>query len=111
MKWEGGRQAGGYLKKKLFVSKLLKLDLWLLKFPVDSFIPIHTDTVESGRHFRLNIFLKDAEKGGEFKADKVLMQTRWFAFFRPDITCHYVTKVEKGTRYVLSFGFVLKDKE
>lgn len=58
MRWERGRQ-GGYQKLKLFESKLLKADIYLLKVPPRTRIKPHIDRCPDGyRHTRLNIRLK-----------------------------------------------------
>lgn len=105
MKWQEGRQKTGYLNKKLFESTRFSFDLYLLKFPENSYIPKHQDAVSSGKHYRVNLILKEAE-GGEFKCKNTILNWRFLKIFRPDINEHEVTKVTKGTRYVLSFGFV-----
>lgn len=107
LKWQEGRQDSGY--RKLPIVHFKRFDIWLLQFPVGSYIKPHVDSVESGRHFRLNIFLKNAMIGGRFQCSKCIKRNRLFAFFRPDKEEHSVTKVLSGTRYVLSIGFVLKD--
>lgn len=100
----------GYDKLPIMSASWLNFDLWLLRFKPGAFIAPHTDQVTDRRHYRLNIYIKPAKVGGEFKADSVIYQNRYLAFFRPDITSHSVTTVESGTRYVLSFGFTLKGK-
>lgn len=106
MNWQLGRQGTGYFKVKLFESRLLKCDAYLLKYPEGAYIPGHKDPVETGKHYRCNIFLKQAKDGGQFWADKKILDWPRIQIFRPDINTHGVSKVIKGTRYVLSFGFV-----
>lgn len=103
--WTEGRQLSGYLKKTLFSLSLGKfgVDCHFLKFPEGSSIPTHTDPVDGKTHYRLNILLKKAEEGGLFYLSNERRLGR-FQFFRPDIQKHKVSKVVKGTRYVLSFG-------
>ncbi|MDR3418628.1 MAG: hypothetical protein P4L83_20850 [Nevskia sp.] len=86
----------------------LPFDMYLLRFPVGSGVGVHTDRVESGQHYRLNIILKPARRGGEFRCADPLLATRRVKLFRPDRSEHSVTPVEAGTRYVLSLGWVLK---
>lgn len=109
-KWKLGRQMSGYDKLSLISSNRLKFDLWLLRFREGAFIDPHVDTVTNHRHYRLNIYIKSAKVGGVFEADNVIFKNRFMSFFRPDITKHSVTKIERGVRYVLSFGFALKGK-
>lgn len=89
-------------------------DCYLIRYVKGSFIPPHVDAVPEGqRHFRLNIILKKSEKGGEL----CLLGTPLFklfypriVLFRPDLDMHCVTRVEKGSRYVLSIGWVLGER-
>ena len=110
--WKQGRQSSGYSKISLLESMWpIPFDLYLLKFPEGSQIPEHVDKVDEGfRHYRLNIILKKSRSGGEFVADNSIINWPRIKFFRPNISKHSVTKVVGGSRYVLSFGFLLKDK-
>lgn len=110
-KWQSGRQSSGYSKISLLESMWpIPFDLYLLKFPEGSQIPEHVDKVDKGfRHYRLNIILKKSLSGGEFLSEKSIINWSRIKFFRPDISKHSVTKVVGGSRYVLSFGFLLKD--
>lgn len=110
--WKQGRQSSGYSKISLIQAMWpIPFDLYLLKFPEGSQIPEHVDKVDEGfRHYRLNIILKKSLSGGEFMAEKSIINRTRIKFFRPDISKHSVTKVVGGSRYVLSFGFLLKDK-
>lgn len=112
-KWISGRQTSGYFKMLLATSNFpIPFDLYFLKFPEGSFIKEHIDPVKSGyKHFRLNIILKKSKIGGEFISEKHIFESSRIKFFRPDIYKHSVTKIEKGNRYVLSFGFLIKDKK
>jgi hypothetical protein len=106
--WDVGRQQSGYLKKLILSSKIpLPFDVYLLKFPTGAEIKTHTDKVESGKHYRLNIILKKSV-GGDFICQNPIINFSRIKFFRPDISEHAVTKIISGTRYVLSIGFVLK---
>lgn len=111
LRWFPGRQHTGYDTMLLMESQWLKFDLWILRFKQGDYINRHVDETTGGRHYRLNIYLKNADVGGEFECVHPIIRNRFMTLFRPDITPHSVTKVEKGTRYVLSFGFVLKDKK
>lgn len=108
--WEPGRQGTGYEKLKLlnywkFFSER-KWDIYLLRYPVGSGIPRHKDPVPDHRHYRLNIYLWNAQAGGVPEHDGVIISNRFFTLFRPDLFGHSVTPVTKGTRYVLSLGLV-----
>ena len=106
-RWERGRQQSGYDKMLLCGAVWpIKFDTYLLKFPQGSEITPHTDKVKSGKHFRLNIVLIKAEVGGEFRCINPIFETKRIKFFRPDVSEHQVSKVEKGNRYLLSIGWV-----
>lgn len=111
LKWIEGRQQGDYSKMLLATFFLpIPFDLYLLKFPTGSYIDAHVDKVSWGRHFRLNIVIKKAIEGGEFKVAKVpgtFINTARVKFFRPDKVLHSVTEVHQGERLVLSLGFVI----
>ncbi|NKF49236.1 2OG-Fe(II) oxygenase [Shewanella sp. WXL01] len=106
-RWQRGRQKTGY-DKMLLCGALwpVKFDTYLLKFPQGSEVPPHTDKVKTGKHYRLNIVLKQAEVGGEFICANPIYNSKRIKLFRPDICEHQVSKVIKGNRYLLSIGWV-----
>ncbi len=108
-RWINGRQESGYQRMLLFRSTLIKADCYLLRFPANSEIKPHVDAVKAGRHFRVNIILKHAANGGNFECSSCIINWPRLKVFRPDLYSHSVTRVEKGTRYVLSIGWVRKD--
>jgi hypothetical protein len=121
LKWRPGRAGSGYNKLKLLESVSGRFDLYLLQYPTDSYIDWHTDpTFQGFNHWRINLVLKESgggefqiREGGSLEKDevtrKIHIQTRFLNIFRPDIQTHCVTKVTKGTRYVLSLGFLRKN--
>ena len=106
MKWEKGRQNSGYFKLTLWSR--WNFDIHILKFPIRSKVLMHTDTVDDKNHHRLNIILKHAELGGHFSCPLAHINTSRIKYFRPDIQFHSVSKIIKGTRYVLSIGWVTR---
>ena len=109
-KWEEGRQLTGYYKMPLVLSRWpIPFDWHLVGFPEDSFIDAHTDPIDEGKHFRLNIELKKADFGGYFLCDAIkqgFCKRFWrFTLFRPDLCSHSVSRVE-GTRLILSIGWI-----
>jgi hypothetical protein len=106
-KWELGRQSSGYAKFKIF--SFYKYDMYILKFPEGSVITPHVDIVDSRRHFRANIIIKHAKTGGTFKCLNTICNFSRLKIFRPDMEMHSVSKIIKGTRYVLSIGWVFKN--
>ena len=107
--WVMGRQNdSGYHKWLLFKTSFM--DCYLLRFKKGSYIASHTDPVSSGKnHHRLNVILKRAQRGGDFICNNIPTNKR-INKFRPDIDTHSVTKISKGTRYVLSIGWVTKGR-
>ena len=106
-RWQAGRQNSGYEKMLLFTTRWpLSFDSYLIRYAHGSEIHPHTDPVETGRHFRLNIVLKSPKSGGEFVCANPIFATKRIKFFRPDLCEHSVTRVEGGTRYVFSLGWV-----
>lgn len=106
-RWRGGRQGTGY--DKLLLATLpwpLPFDCYLIRYPEGSAIPTHIDPVEKCRHFRLNIVLKRSPRGGEFVCANPIFSTARIKLFRPDVSEHAVTRVEGGSRYVLSLGWL-----
>lgn len=110
MKWIAGRQNTGYekfpiIEKGFKCFQLLGFDCYLIRYLDGSFIPPHIDEVQ-GKHYRFNFIVKYPESGGEFSCTKFFQFWR-LIFFRPDLHEHSVSKCV-GTRYILSFGIVLK---
>lgn len=111
LKWVSGRQKTGYKKLKLF--QFWRMDCYLLKYEVGDFIPWHIDPVPNHKHFRLNIVLRKAKRGGilAYKLsneamDFELIKNR-ITLFRSDLIEHSVSEIEEGRRIVLTFGLAL----
>lgn len=106
-RWQGGRQRGGYQKLLILIARWpLPFDVYLLRFPEGSEIAPHRDPVAQGQHFRLNLILKSARRGGDFICAEPIYASKRIKLFRPDACEHRVTRVEQGTRYLLSIGWV-----
>lgn len=109
LNWQKGRQQSGYDKMLLIYNKLgIEFDAYFLRFPKGSEILPHRDSVQSGRHFRLNIILKKSKFGGEFICERHILNTNRIKLFRSDLYTHSVTKVSGSARYVLSIGWISK---
>lgn len=107
--WTLGRQSTGYKKLKLF--QFLNMDCYILKYVEGDYIPVHTDPVPGRKHWRVNLVLWQATRGGVFQY-RSARTDRWvtpdrLAVFRSDICPHHVTKIEYGSRYVLTFGIAI----
>ena len=106
-RWQRGRQHSGYDKMLLLQSRWpLPFDVYVLRFRQGAEIPPHTDPVAEGRHYRCNIVVKAAGEGGTFLCDAPIFATMRIKVFRPDACEHSVTRVVRGSRYVLSIGWV-----
>ena len=106
MRWERGRQGTGYLKRTLYAFRIGRIgaDGYLLKFPEGCDVPKHRDPVDGSDHYRLNLVLRRAQSGGEFVCEDPIVDWPRVKLFRPDRSPHAVTRIERGTRYVLSLG-------
>jgi hypothetical protein len=106
LRWNAGRQETGYHKLLLATSPVpVPFDLYLLRYRVGAGIPPHVDPVDGRRHYRINIVLREAERGGCFSCVAPIFETRRIKVFRPDVSEHAVSTVEAGTRLVLSLGW------
>jgi hypothetical protein len=110
-KWKTGRQGTGYEVLTLLCSEWLKADCYIIRYREGSSIPQHTDKVETGyKHFRLNLVLRAASAGGVLQCERSIFRLGPLNLFRPDEVAHSVTKVTKGSRYVLSIGWKCRSK-
>jgi hypothetical protein len=112
LKWQEGRQETGYLKMLLLSSYVpFPFDIYLLKYVERSFVPNHRDAVEKGQHYRLNVILKKAQRGGDFICEGAIIDWPRIKLFRPDACEHSITTVEKGSRLVLSIGWIWRARQ
>lgn len=107
-RWGYDQFRTGYRIFTIAYIKALRWDIYLFHYPEGSFIPKHKDPSKYGKHYRFNITLKRAEQGGEFICNNVVFRWWRFCLFRADANYHRVTKIEKGNRWILSFGVTLK---
>jgi hypothetical protein len=106
-RWRRGRQLSGYDKMLLMESYWpLPFDVYILRYPKESEVLPHTDPVTTGEHYRLNIVFWRAAEGGEFQCADPLFENSRVKYFRPNRSEHSVTKVLRGSRYVLSIGWL-----
>jgi hypothetical protein len=106
-RWQKGRQNTGY--DKMLIGGGLwpnPFDIYILRFRQGQEIPPHIDPTLKGEHYRLNLILKSAKEGGEFICKSPIYESKRIKYFRSDISEHSVSKVIKGSRYVLSIGWV-----
>ena len=103
--WLPGRQQTGY-EKLLLATWPERFDLYLLRYRKGASIPPHTDPVDGKRHYRVNVVLREAKRGGYFTCGAPIFWSRRVKVFRSDVAEHSVTTVEEGERVVLSLGWV-----
>ena len=80
----------------------------LMRVTLGSCVPRHRDPVAGAGHLRLNLILVPAQRGGEFECDGAIVDRPRIKLFRSDRCAHAVTRVEAGTRWVLSLGFAVQ---
>jgi hypothetical protein len=111
LRFTRGRQESGYEKMLLMTAPWpIPFDMYILRFRVGDHIPPHTDPVTNRRHYRLNIVVRKASEGGEFLCEDAIFETERIKFFRPDRSRHAVSQIVRGSRWVLSVGFVLRQR-
>lgn len=107
-RWQAGRQGTGYSKCLLLTGLWpLPFDLYLLRYRPGQGIAPHRDPVPGKRHVRANLILRRGQEGGHFIGDPCLLTLPRLFVFRSDITTHAVEPMVRGTRYVLSLGWLL----
>jgi hypothetical protein len=103
-KWGKDRYHTGYDIFTIFFSKCF--DCYFFKYHEGSYIPRHKDPSSGRRVYRLNVVLKKPDEGGEFVCNKMIWSWKDRVFlFRADTSYHYVTPIEKGSRWLFSLGF------
>lgn len=110
-RWGYDQFRTGYRIFTIAYIKAIRWDIYLFHYPEGSHIPKHKDPSKYGKHYRFNITLKKPKQGGEFKCKNVVFKWWRFCLFRADANYHRVTKIEKGSRWILSFGFTFKHKD
>jgi len=106
-RWQQGRQGSGYDKMLLLTASWpIAFDSYLIRYPIGSSIPPHTDPVTGSNHYRLNVIVKRSIGGGEFICSNPILSTARIKLFRPDRSEHSVTEVTGSRRYVLSLGWL-----
>jgi hypothetical protein len=87
----------------LFPSKRLAINV--VTYKEGHSVLEHNDPMGSGRYYKFNVVLKKPERGGVFRAEKVIFNLfNRIYFFRPDKYLHSVSKIEKGHRKLLSIA-------
>lgn len=107
LRWQPGRQGTGYAKCLLLTGRWpVPFDCYLLRYRPGQGIPPHTDPVPGSRHYRVNLVLAHGQEGGRFQCEAPLYSGRRLHVFRSDQSVHAVEPMVRGTRYVLSVGWL-----
>ncbi|SFR66508.1 2OG-Fe(II) oxygenase superfamily protein [Marinobacter daqiaonensis] len=87
----------------LFRSRYL--NTYLVRYPEGHKVVPHLDMIAEGRLYKLNCLLIKPRSGGEFACEKNIFNLFGrLILFRPDLYQHQVSRIERGTRWLLSFA-------
>ena len=87
----------------LFQSR--RLSIYLVHYPEGHRIMPHVDNVARGRLYKLNCVLVKPTRGGSFDCECTLFNVfDRIILFRPDLYPHRVSRIEAGSRWLLSFA-------
>lgn len=105
LNWIKGRQPDvNYYKLPLYSFKLGKLgmDAYILKYIAPTYLPEHTDPVESANHWRINIKLKGYSV---FYCQGRQPSDYFIEFFRPDLLKHSLRVYTNTLKLSLGFAY------
>jgi len=89
----------------LFQSR--HLSIYLVHYAAGHAIMQHVDMVSAGRLYKLNCVLVKPKAGGEFICEKNIFNLFGrIILFRPDLYQHRVSRIERGSRWLLSFALM-----
>ncbi|MHA7817982.1 MAG: 2OG-Fe(II) oxygenase [Pseudohaliea sp.] len=85
----------------LFQSRCLSI--YLVHYAEGHRVMPHVDMVAEGRLYKLNCVLVKPRRGGEFSCERSIFDLLGrLVLFRPDRYQHEVTRIEDGSRWLLS---------
>ncbi|MCA1778843.1 MAG: 2OG-Fe(II) oxygenase [Xanthomonadaceae bacterium] len=94
---------GKVKNRVLFQSR--RLSIYLIRYSAGHEIMSHLDMVSEGRLYKLNCVLVKPSAGGEFSCDRVIFNLFGrIILFRPDLHKHRVSRIKRGSRWLLSFA-------
>lgn len=94
----------------LFQSR--RLSIYLVHYAEGHRIMPHVDNVARGRLYKLNWVLVKPTRGGEFACERTLFNIfDRIVLFRPDLYPHRVSRIEAGSRWLLSFALWAAPRE
>jgi len=87
----------------LFQSR--RFSVYLVRYSAGHRIAPHVDMVAGGKLTKFNCVLVKPRTGGEFICERTIFNLFGrFILFRPDLYRHEVSRIERGTRWLLSFA-------
>lgn len=93
------------LVKTRILFRSRQLNVYLVRYSAGHRIVPHVDMVSEGRLYKFNWVLVKPRAGGEFRCERNIFNLFGrFILFRPDLYQHQVTRIERGTRWLLSFA-------
>lgn len=100
------RPQGDVVKNRVLLQSR-RLSIYLVYYPQGHAIMPHIDMVSEGRLYKLNCVLVRPRAGGSFHCEKTIFNLfDRLVLFRPDIYQHRVSRIERGSRWLLSFAFM-----
>lgn len=87
----------------LFQSR--RLSVYLVHYRQGHRIMPHVDGVAEGKLYKLNCVLVKPRRGGVFSCERTIFDLLGrLVLFRPDLHQHEVSRIEDGSRWLLSFA-------
>jgi len=82
-----------------------RLNIYLVHYRAGHRIVPHVDMVSEGKLYKFNWVLIKPKAGGEFICERPIFNLFGrFILFRPDIHEHEVSRIDRGSRWLLSFA-------
>ncbi len=87
----------------LFQSR--RFSIYLVHYAKGHRVMPHVDMVAEGRLYKLNCVLVKPKRGGVFSCERSIFNLLGrLVLFRPDLHQHQVSRIEGGSRWLLSFA-------
>ena len=84
-----------------------RLSVYLVRYSAGHSILPHVDMVPEGRLYKLNCVLVKPESGGAFICERTIFNLSGrIVLFRPDLYRHRVTRIGRGSRWLLSLALL-----
>jgi len=80
-----------------------RFSVYLVHYRVGHRVLPHVDMIPEGRLYKLNWVLVKPRRGGEFHCERSIFDCLGrLVLFRPDLYRHHVSRIEAGSRWLLS---------